>query len=98
MGIEDDVKRVFGEAVERCGKVKLLAVGVDKDHVHFIVSAKPDVSASHIISPVKQLTTRLLWQEHEEFLSRFIGITRRGNYGRMGIFVKPLEMFPKTRC
>ncbi len=86
MGIEDDVKRVFGEAVERCGKVKLLAVGVDKDHVHFIVSAKPDVSASHIISPVKQLTTRLLWQEHEEFLSRFYWDNKKGKLWTNGYF------------
>ena len=52
VGIEESVKRVFGEAVERCDKVKLLAV--DEDHVHFIVSAKPSVSASQIVSSVKQ--------------------------------------------
>ena len=54
VGIEEGVKRVFGEAVERCDKVKLLAVGVDEDHVHFIVQSKPNVSVSQIVSRVKQ--------------------------------------------
>lgn len=40
----------FGEAVERCDKVKLLAVSVDKDHVHFIVSAKPSMCVSNYFS------------------------------------------------
>lgn len=30
VGIEEDVKDIFSEAVRRCDKAKLLAVGVDK--------------------------------------------------------------------
>ena len=84
--IEKDVKRVFSEAVQRCGKVKFLAVGVDKDHVHFIVQATPSVSPSQIVSRVKQLTTRMLWQEHEQVLSRFYWGNKKGKLWTSGYF------------
>lgn len=86
VGIENDVKRVFDKAVEKCDRVKLLAVGVDKDHVHFIVQAKPSMSASQIVSRVKQLTTHLLWQEHEEVLSRFYWGNKKGKLWTNGYF------------
>lgn len=80
------MKRVFSEAVEKCGKVKLLAVGVDEDHVHFIVSAKPNMSASQVVSRVKQLTTRLLWQGYEEVLSHFYWENKKGKLWTNGYF------------
>lgn len=86
VGIEDDVKHVFGEAVAKCDKVKLLSVGVDKDHVHFIVQASPSVSPSQIVSRVKQLTTRILWQEHEQVLSRFYWANKKGKLWTNGYF------------
>ena len=86
VGIEEDVKRVFSVAARRCDKVKLLAVGVDKDHVHFIIQATPSVSPSQIVSRMKQLTTRMLWKEHEQVPSHFYWGNKKGKLWTNGYF------------
>lgn len=73
MGIEKEVEDVFVSAAHNCDRTRLLAVGVDKDHVHFIVQAKPTVSPTSIISRMKQLTTRMLWQKYDFVLENFTG-------------------------
>lgn len=66
--------------------MKLLSVGVDKDHVHFVVQAKPHVSPSQVVSRVKKLTTRLIWHEHENVLSKFYRGNKKGKLWTNGYF------------
>ncbi len=43
-------------------------IGVDTDHVHFLVSTKPNISASLIVKKVKAITTQMLWDMHPDQL------------------------------
>ena len=42
----------------------------DKDHLHLLISARPDISASHIVKIIKQHTSYELWHTHELDLRR----------------------------
>ena len=57
---QKEVEDVFVSAAHNCDRIRLLAVGADKDRVHFIAQAKPTVSPTNIIFRMKQLTTRML--------------------------------------
>jgi len=40
----------------------------DKDHVHMLVDIDPNVSATQIVSRVKQMSTNRIWKKHSEAL------------------------------
>lgn len=42
----------------------------DKDHIHLLISARPDISVSHIVKTIKQHTSYELWQNFEHELRR----------------------------
>jgi len=43
---------------------------VDKDHIHIMVNANPNVSATQIIRRIKQNTTFLIWNEFNDYLKK----------------------------
>lgn len=65
---EENIKRVITSAIARCDGVKLLAIGIDKDHVHLIVSSPPYWSVSQLVSRVKQLSTHKAWGKYSHIL------------------------------
>ena len=87
-GIERQIKDCFSKAVQISSKLKLLAFGVDRDHIHIVVSAPPSLCVAAISRQIKQLTTRYAWETCESHLSNFTGGTKLGSYGLPGIFVK----------
>ena len=54
---DDNVKRLLESAVGKCSGVKLHAVGIDKNHVHIVVSCPPYWSSSSLVGRIKQLST-----------------------------------------
>ena len=42
----------------------------DKDHVHMLVDIEPNVSATSIVSRVKQMSTNRIWKKHSELLKK----------------------------
>jgi len=42
----------------------------DKDHIHLLISARPDISAGHIVKTIKQHTSFQLWGAYEHELSK----------------------------
>lgn len=68
--IEHEVISAFREA-EKTSAFRLLNIGVDKDHVHFLVKFKPHFSIEQIIRRMKQLSTKYLWNSQGEHLRKF---------------------------
>lgn len=69
--ISDVAKDLFMEISDHSKRFRLLAVGVDKNHVHFFVRAKPTISPTQIVQRLKSTSAYLLWQRHEGHLRRF---------------------------
>lgn len=65
---EENMKRVITSTVAHCDGVKLLAIGIDKYHVHLIVSSPPYWSISRLVSRIKQLSTHKAWGKYSHIL------------------------------
>lgn len=66
---EDSVKSLLESAVGKCSGVKLHAIGIDKNHVHIVVSCSPYWSPSSLIGRIKQLSTHRAWDKYGGELS-----------------------------
>lgn len=50
---------------------KVLKINTDKDHIHILFSAKPQVQLSKLVNSYKTATSRLLRKEFAEFLAPY---------------------------
>ena len=68
---------VFSEAVDKSLRdiclelskrydIEFLEIGTDRNHVHFLVQSAPVLSPSRIISIIKSITAREVFQRHPE--------------------------------
>lgn len=48
--------------IERRYQIKFLEIGVDQDHVHLLVQSVPSYSVSKIVTMIKSLTAREIFQ------------------------------------
>jgi putative transposase len=45
-------------------------IGYDIDHIHMLISARPDISPSQIVKTIKQKTSYELWDNFEQTLRK----------------------------
>ena len=55
--VDGVIKEICLEIAERY-QIKFIEIGVDKDHVHFLVQSVPTYSVTKIVTMVKSLTAR----------------------------------------
>jgi len=102
---------VFSESVEKtlkevCQEISLryeiifLEIGVDKDHVHFLVQSVPTYSPTKIIRTIKSITAREIFAKHPEVKKKLWGgefwtdgyyvgtVSKHGNEDVISIYVK----------
>jgi len=68
--IRDSVLSAFNYA-ESISQFKILIMEVDKDHIHILITFKPNISISQVVRRLKQITTIYLWKNNEQFLKKF---------------------------
>ena len=54
----DEVLREVCTDIEKRYEIKFIEIGVDKDHVHFLVQSVPTYSVTKIVKMLKSLTAR----------------------------------------
>ena len=69
-GIHDSVLEAFQYA-DKKSNFSILAMELDKDHIHILIEFKPRYSIEQVISRLKQLTTNYLWKKHSDYLKKF---------------------------
>ena len=52
-------------------KWKIEIMEIDKDHIHFLISATPTNCIYKIIHSLKQISTYDMWKLHHDWLSKF---------------------------
>lgn len=65
--IHDSVIAAFREA-ENYSNFKILAMELDKDHIHLLLQFKPSYSIEQVVRRLKQLTTFYIWRDNEDYL------------------------------
>lgn len=68
--IHDSVIEAFKKS-ETNSHYKILIMELDKDHIHLLITFKPFLSISQVVRRLKQLTTRYIWDQNENFLKKF---------------------------
>ena len=93
-------RRVFTEATEQALKriclelgilyeIQFLEIGVDTDHVHFLIQSVPNKSVSNIVNTIKSITARELFKQHPEVKT----MLWNHNFWTMGYYVNTVGQY-----
>ena len=86
--VDEDLKNVCLEISKRY-EIRFLEIGVDKDHVHFLIQSIPRMSPTQIITTVKSITTREIFKKHPEVKRKLWG----GEFWTDGYFVNTVSKY-----
>ena len=81
--VEESLRQICLGIELRYEWIEFLEIGVDKDHVHFLIQSVPDRSPSEIIRTVNSLTAIGIFAEHPEVKKKLWG----GEFWTDGYFV-----------
>lgn len=65
--MRDDIKQYLFDASNKYGYT-ILEMETDKDHIHILLSYRPDIKVSTIVKELKQFSTYQMWLHHEDIL------------------------------
>ena len=69
--IDDDIKNIcFDISKMEDTKFGIEVMETDLDHLHLLIDCEPTISATSIISRLKQITTIRIWKLHQEELKK----------------------------
>ena len=86
--VDESLKDICLEISKRY-QIRFLEIGVDKDHVHFLIQSIPRMSPTQIITTVKSLTAREIFKIHPEVKEKLWG----GEFWTEGYFVNTVSKF-----
>lgn len=69
--VKEDLVRYIHATMEDKWGCKIIAVNTDKDHVHVLFSASPQIQLSTLVNNLKTVTSRLLRKNHKDYLSQY---------------------------
>ena len=86
--VDESLKDLCLEISKRY-QIHFLEIGVDKDHVHFLIQSIPRTSPTQIITKVKSLTEREIFKKHPDVKEKLWG----GELWTDGYFVNTVSKF-----
>jgi len=86
--VDETLKDVCLEISKRF-EIYFLEIGVDNDHVHFLIQSVPTKSPTQIITTVKSLTAREIFEKHPEVKEQLWA----GEFWTDGYFVNTVSKF-----
>ena len=86
--VDETLKDICLEISKRY-EIHFLEIGVDKDHVHFLIQSVPTKSPTQIITTVKSLTAREIFKKHSDVKEQLWG----GEFWTDGYFVNTVSKF-----
>ena len=86
--VDESLKDICLEISKRY-QIRFLEIGVDKDHVHFLIQSIPRMSPTQIITTVKSLTAREIFKKHPDVKEKLWG----GELWTDGYFVNTVSKF-----
>ena len=100
---DQEVDQVLKEVcleIEKRYEVKFLEIGVDKDHVHYLVQSVPTYSVTKLVTMIKSLTAREIFKKCPEVKRKLWGgefwsdgyyASTVGKHGNEGMVKKYVE-------
>jgi len=97
--VDQALKEVCIE-IEKRYEIKFLEIGVDVDHVHYLIQSVPTYSVTKLVTIIKSLTAREIFKKCPQVKKKLWGgefwndgyfattVGRHGNEGMIGRYVK----------
>ena len=88
------------EEIEKRYEIRFLEIGTDKEHVHFLVQSVPKYSPTKIITLIKSITAKQIFEKHPEVKKQLWGgefwsdgyyvstVSKHGNEEVISMYVK----------
>jgi putative transposase len=86
--VEQTLKRVCLE-IEIRYEIRFLEIGVDKDHVHFLIQLIPNKTFSDTVKTIKSITAREIFKAHPEVKTFLWG----GNLWTCGFYANTVGQY-----
>jgi putative transposase len=90
--VDGFVKEVCLE-IEKRYQVKVLEIGVDKDHVHFLVQTIPTNNVTRLVTILKSVTAREVFRQCPQVKKQFWG----GEFWSDGYFARTVGNMAMSR-
>ncbi len=74
----DEVKDKILE-ISKTSRFDVIEQEVERDHIHILLSTKPDISPSHIVKLIKSQTTQELYRKHPNRLKLSFWKNKKSN-------------------
>ncbi len=75
--------------IEKRYEIHFLEIGTDNNHVHFLIQSVPKMSATQIITMVKSILAKKIFEKHPEVKQQLWG----GEFWTDGFFVNTVSKF-----
>ena len=86
--VDETLKVVCLEIAKRY-EINFLEIGIDKDHVHFLIQSVPKYSVTQIIRIIKSITAKKIFEKHPQAKEQLWG----GEFWSDGFFVNTVSKF-----
>lgn len=70
-------------------EIHFVEIGLDEDHVHFLIQTVPVLSPSEIVRIIKSITARMIFQHHPQVKEMLWG----GNFWTSGYYVNTVGLY-----
>ena len=80
--IENTIKEIC-EGIEVGYEIKFIEIGLDIDHIHFLIQGIPSMSITQMIKIIKSITAKEVFKRHPELKKQLWG----GNFWTNGFYV-----------
>ena len=90
--ISDEVDITLKEICEEIGKryeIQFLEIGTEGDHVHFLVQSVPSYSPTKIVTIIKSILAREIFEKHPEVRKKLWG----GEFWSDGYFISTVSKY-----
>ena len=67
--IEDNIKNIVRD-IEVNSDFDIIEMETDIDHIHLMIQYIPRLSISSIVNRIKSITTKKIWNMHQNFLQK----------------------------
>jgi putative transposase len=85
----DETLKVICLEIAKRYEINFLEIGIDKDHVHFLIQSVPKYSATQIIRIIKSITAKKIFVKHPQVKEQLWG----GEFWSDGFFVNTVSKF-----
>jgi REP element-mobilizing transposase RayT len=90
--INEDVEKTIKETCKEISKryeIDFLEIGMEGDHVHFLVQSVPTYSPTKIVTTIKGILSKKVFEEHPEVKKQLWG----GEFWSNGYFVSTVSKY-----